>query len=494
MLTIKVGNVITELAGGAPRWALDPVTSFKIHGRWFAKKWRQGMWDGQYRFIRKMGGSEWVPTGLLERVCARLDEIGYPYQLFDERELFSPDPVYELNGASLTSGKWSFQAPVLDAALMKGRGVIHVPTGGGKTVIAAGVLASFDLPSLFLTHRQQLLHQTRERFENLLQQPVGIIGDGIWEPARITVAMVQTLARKRSKKESAAHWSHFVKKRAEFLNTRQMLIADEVHHLESKQWWELLNKIDTSYRFGLTATPCFHGSGMRLIAHCGEIVAAIDRVDLIERGVLVQPKLWYVRERETDVSDGEWAAVYRDGIVENVNRNNLVYLVASTFAHEKKNSITLVRQIKHGRLLERLFTNRGLRCEFLYGKIPMEERRLVLGRLRDGKVDNVIAMDAIMSEGVDIPWLRTIINATGSRGGGSAGNSVEHETGRVTLQILGRILRAAPRKLDCEYVDFSDRSHPWLKRNSLQRAHALQENGYGPWMRHWEERTSLAVA
>lgn len=483
-MRLIVDDVWTYITGHFPARVIDDVTSYKIHGRWFAKSHRAGHWDGIKRFRefdrkRKLYR---LPTGFLNRVCKELDSIDYPYQLIDSREVEDNNPVYTLGTIKLNEGIYSYQAELLDAALMHGRGIIHAATGSGKTEIGGAILASYDTPSLWLTHRLTLLHQTRDRLVERLQRPIGIIGDGLVEPQKITVAMVQTI-NKRSDDE--------IIKRT--LQEARVVIGDEVHHLESASWFNTFAEISAPHRFGLTATACTDGAGLSLVGMTGEIIASITAPELIRRGVLVQPKIWFTRvPNETSLpKKAAWQTIYSQGIVFSIPRNEQIVHVARVFKAEKKNGITLVRRINHGNLLADMMCKAGIRATFLHGKVSKRDRLQMLDDLWEGKLDQVVAQDQILGEGVDMPPLETVINANGMRGGGSARNSAEHEVGRGTIQFLGRGLRRAPGKTIFEFVDISDGCHKFLAGASRERVRALEDEGYADWIGYWGERASL---
>jgi len=57
------------------------------------------------------------------------------------------------------------------------RGVLELPTGTGKTVAAALLIARYDLPTLYLVPNKTLLGQTQRVLSTLLERPVGMLGD-----------------------------------------------------------------------------------------------------------------------------------------------------------------------------------------------------------------------------------------------------------------------------------------------------------------------------
>lgn len=346
-----------------------------------------------------------------------------------------------------------------------------------NTEIAAALLASYNLPAVFLTHRKTLLHQTRDRLALRLKKEIGIIGDGMVEPKQITVAMVQTCAQRKSKVIDRT------------LKQARVLIGDEVHHLESKSWVSVFKKVGAPHRFGLTATPCFDGAGMNLIAWTGGVIAEAKAGDLIERGVLVRPNIWFVRVDDDQLPQGTpYATAYARRVVRSERRNARLVHVASVLKAEGKNCITLVRHLNHGDLVADLLCQRGIHTAFIHGKHSKSERETILHRLWTGDLDHVVAQAEILGEGVDLPMLQCVINATGTRGGGSKASGVEHEVGRGTIQFLGRLLRSAPGKTSADYVDFVDTGHKSLTEASRERVRTLEEEGYGPWIKYWAER------
>jgi superfamily II DNA or RNA helicase len=157
------------------------------------------------------------------------------------------------------------------------------------------------------------------------------------------------------------------------------------------------------------------------------------------------------------------------------------------FALEKKPSLVLVRQINHGKQILDVLEQRSLKAGWITGKTPMQDREFQLEDLWAGNLDTIVAQAETIGEGVDLPPLRALINATGTRGGGS---SKEEETGRTTIQFMGRGLRQEPGKLYFDYVDFVDLGHRSTKRASLDRIDTLEAEGYGAFIRYWSDYQS----
>jgi superfamily II DNA or RNA helicase len=181
-----------------------------------------------------------------------------------------------------------------------------------------------------------------------------------------------------------------------------------------------------------------------------------------------------------------FSAVYAQGIVENEARNRKIVDVAKTFRDEGKNCLTLVNRVSHGKDLTALMKRSDINAEFVYGKSTKEERDQAFEDLFSGKLDNIVATAQIVGEGSDFPQLECLINATGGKGGGDASDS--GETGRVTIQIIGRGMRKHPKKKTFDYVDFLDNSHRFLKNASRDRISTLRSEGYTEFIDFWENR------
>lgn len=467
--------------GHLPVGLLDPPTSFFKQGAWFSRAYKSGFWDGRIRFLEHDRTLKiWkFPTGLLQGVLEFLDSRQYRYEWADLRTVPDIEPQYDLHpNISL----YDYQQAALDAVLLSGRGVVKVATGGGKTEIGAAVIKSVGGQWCWLTHKTLLLHQTRERLSERLQRPIGILGDQIAELEDVTVCMAQTLSQifKKSGREELRDW----------FRTCDGILGDEIHHLESDQWYSVFQSTPATWRLGLTATPPLPDQGgMYLQSMTGPVLIDIPTRRLIDQGVLVPPRIWFIPIDQPKMGRGkkDWRAIYSACITDNEYRHQLIADAVRVFSSESKPSLVLVRQIKHGEQIRSVLKKRSLSAGWITGKTSHEDRKCQFEELWNGNLDTIVAQSETIGEGVDLPLLRALINATGTRGGGSA---KEAETGRATIQFLGRLLRRSEGKTYCDYVDFSDTGHRSVRRASLDRLETLESEGYSPFIKYWQEYDS----
>jgi superfamily II DNA or RNA helicase len=175
--------------------------SYLVQGHTFSPAFRRGHWDGRehlLRYSRKRGYS--APVGLLSDALEVFEEHGIEIHIDDQR----PEPKciefdwsesIELRDYQLEAVK-AITAP----GLYCGRGILKLPIRSGKSIVAAAVIRKLGVRTLFIVPSAMLLHQTRASLKESLQRSIGAIGDGLFEEEDVTVATVQTLAKKPVKR------------------------------------------------------------------------------------------------------------------------------------------------------------------------------------------------------------------------------------------------------------------------------------------------------
>lgn len=230
-LKIYVKNVYSILSDYTEE--LEKVLTIPYENYWFSNKYKQGLWDGRYHFLKIKAGYPKFATGLRTFVEKFFNERNTNYKIIDERKVpewgwVDEPPITKFDDAWLYPPREPFlkgielrdyQWEAIVEALKEKRGIIELATGLGKTEIAIGITKILGLRTLFLTHTQDLLHQTANRFKKRLAVEVGLIGDSEFEiEPDIIVATVQSLYSLLKKNTRAAK---------EILNSFQVMFQDE---------------------------------------------------------------------------------------------------------------------------------------------------------------------------------------------------------------------------------------------------------------------------
>jgi superfamily II DNA or RNA helicase len=323
MIEFTVGNSLTRANTDSDGDALiDSVLRYKVPSYEIIKRkmgYAAMRWDGTKSFYSR----GIFLTGLLGKVTAKCVEAGMPFSISDKRpEVFHPGTVSAnmLQGIEL----YDFQVRTINECLHAKRGVVQLPTGAGKTEVAIALTKAIMQPTLFITHRVNLLHQTAQRYTDRLPElksRIGVIGDGGYQTNFLTFATVQTLYSFIKKDPKAMH---------EELSRFKVLITDEAHHSGAMQFYES-SKLCTgaTWRFALTATPFMGGDvadDMYLMGTTGPVISRVTNSELIDAGILAKPyfKFFEISEPAKIKSLKSWRDVYERGIVHNTHRKMLI--------------------------------------------------------------------------------------------------------------------------------------------------------------------------
>ncbi|KKM63172.1 hypothetical protein LCGC14_1514200, partial [marine sediment metagenome] len=163
-----------------------------------------------------------------------------------------------------------------------------------------------------------------------------------------------------------------------------------------------------------------------------------------------------------DVDDalyGSYAAMYRQAIVENDERNEAIVAAAQALAQSGRPTLVLVTSIKHGATLSQM-----LGVPFAHGSSGMEARKTAVQSLRDGS-EQIVVASTIFDQGIDVPELSGLVIA----GGGKAHH--------VVVQRIGRGSRTSEGKERLEVIDLWDTNSRILWRHSKARKRAYKDVG-----------------
>ncbi len=438
----------------------------KQYARTGNKYWLK--WDGIKSFYDRKTNQ--FLTGLLPSVVAGIRNNGIGYEVFDQRK--KPNlPANCHAGYELYDKKhgkielYDFQKQACEDILSHKRGVAKLATGAGKTEIGIALTKALNLPTLFLTNKINLLHQTAERFQERipsLRGKIGIIGDGEYSPNFVTIATVHTL--QALIKKDAKH-------AVEELRRFQFLIIDEAHRSGSNQFYGTANCCINAYlRIGLTATPFMNNNteeDLYLRGITGNQIVNVTNAKLIERGILAQPYFLFLNIKYPDNigSITDYDTAYERGIVNNEYRNSIIVDKVGEIK-EKYKPLVVVYKLRHGENLLRQFDANGIKAEFISGSNSYAERKKALDMLSKKKIDVIIATN-IFDEGIDVKEINCVILAAGNK------------SAPAFFQRAGRAMRKKTENNHALIIDFIDMTNDKLFQHSKMRFdYVKNESGF----------------
>jgi superfamily II DNA or RNA helicase len=148
-----------------------------------------------------------------------------------------------------------------------GGGIISVPCGYGKTVLALYIAAKLNVKTLVIVHKGFLLDQWKERIEEFLPNTeIGRIQAKVAniENKDIVIGMLQSISMKEYDESIFKDFG--------------LVIYDECHHLGAEVFSKALLKTNFKYLLGLSATPTrLDGLSKVFEWYLGDIVYSIKK-------------------------------------------------------------------------------------------------------------------------------------------------------------------------------------------------------------------------
>jgi superfamily II DNA or RNA helicase len=313
---------------------------------------------------------------------------------------------------------------------------LQLPTGGGKTPIAAAIARQFtekSEPLLFLAHKEELILQAQSKLEAICGVEAGIIKAGypVRPDALIQVASVQTLARRQLHFEPA------------------LVVTDECHHSAADTYTSIYAQAPNSYHLGVTATSIrLDGKGLSGVYDV--LIQGVSVRSLIEQGHLSRYRLFAAAAQvdtkgiKTTAGDYNVAQLRRAATTAAVM--GAIVPTWQQYANGKQ-SVVFCIDIEHSQNVCSLFLQAGVTAAHLDGNTPYSERREILRQFEAGNI-TVLCNCGIVSEGLDIPGIEAV--------------QILRPTQSVALylQQIGRALRPAEGK-DCAII--IDHTRNWIE-------------------------------
>jgi superfamily II DNA or RNA helicase len=392
-------------------------------------------------FLEEDGDELRLPRGAVHLLKQCAAQEGYSV-VFDDRRVLPEERLPELPEPLLRP----YQERAVRQMVRSIQGTVVGPCGCGKGRLGVATIARLRTPTLVLVHTLDLAEQWRREIKQLLGLDTGLIGHGTVTTGPVTIALVQSLFRREQP------WLE------RLLAQFGLLLIEEMHHVGSRTFYEIVDRCPAKYRFGLTATPEREdGLTPLLELFVGRRVAEVTHDELISAGVLKLPE---VRAIETGFSFSymrpEDYPRMTDALVGDTKRNALIADCVATEAGAGHSCLVLSGRIDHCKELCALIRQRGIQSELLVGPVKKERRTELLAGARAGEIPVLVAT-TLADEGLDVPVLSRVFLTYPSRARGR------------TQQRLGRIMRTHPDKVDAVLFDFVDSQVPLLRRHHLER-------------------------
>jgi superfamily II DNA or RNA helicase len=335
-------------------------------------------------------------------------------------------------------------AAYADWAAGKRRIATVLPTGAGKTVVFAHVLADVAAAGrtgVVIAHRDELIEQAADK----LRQVAPGLRIGIFKAERretvdvdVVVASVQSLTRPAARVQLAA-----VRPR--------LVVVDETHHVTAATYRETLRACgawaedwaDGALVLGVTAT-LVRGDRMALGDVIEKVSITVPILKLIREEHLLPPRGRRVRIAGLDLGKVKRAAGdYRDGALGEAMHDALApAAIARAYVEHcaDRQGIAFLPTVALAYEMAGAFIEAGVSAAAIDGAMHIDERRKILAASRAGDIQ-VVCNCMVLTEGTDMPWISAIVLGRPTSNGG------------LYVQMVGRGLRPYLGQRDCLVLD-----------------------------------------
>ena len=329
----------------------------------------------------------------------------------------------------------------------KDGGLLVLPCGFGKTVIALYLATIYQVKTLVIVHKEFLLNQWKERAEEFTNAKLGIIQQNKVdiENKDIVFAMLQSVAKDK--------YENMVFKDFGFV------IFDEAHHAPSEYFSKALPIIASKKTLALSATPERSDKLEKILYwYFGDLIHKVENIknNQVFVNIYNYDLTDHSKFKETLLKSGD---VNRPSTINNIitigRRNKFIIDILENILLENKlrKILILSDRIEHLHLLKKRldFKNITTTDYYIGGMKQIALKKAELAQV-------IFASYTMASEALDISELNTLLMVT-SR------SKVE--------QSIGRIIRKINPDVKPLVIDFTDQLPVFVnqgyKRRSLYR-------------------------
>lgn len=396
-----------------------------------------------------------IPRGTYEYLCDLCNDQNVQMEVLDKRNPGEKIDV-QFNGQLREEQELS-----LNKMLEYETGILHAPTGFGKTVICCKLIAERKVNTLIITHTLQLLRQWQDRIKEFLNiEEVGQLGGGKnIITNKIDVASIKTI------------WNNG--KFNDIVKNYGMIIIDECHHLAAYTYESAVNHVNAKYVYGVTATPDRENGHTPIIKmQCGDIRYEVDfkkfnkNLNIPMKVYVKNNHLLFVNQNINDYTMNE----INNFIVKDIIRNEKILQDVKMEFENGKNILLLTERLEHleyfGNKLSKITNNL-----FLYHGNLRKKELEKYNQLKDNISNNndnkiIVATGSYIGEGFDDSSLDVLFLTMPISG--------------VTkvIQYTGRLHRKNKKKKEIIVYDYVDDNFKQTRNMFEKRKKTYDKLGY----------------
>ncbi len=304
-----------------------------------------------------------------------------------------------------------------------GHGVVVLPCGAGKTIVAMAAMATMKTHTLVLATNTAAVSQWETELlerTHLGPEQVGVYTGQRKEVRPVTIATYQILTWRASREKEFAHMHLFRDQ------DWGLLIYDEVHLLPAPVFIATAD-LQGRRRLGMTATLVREdGREADVFSLVGPKRYDLPWQQLEREGYISEARCWEIRVPfvDRDAQKYDSASESEKFRLASLNPEKISVIKDLARRHAKDNVLVIGTYLDQLRLIAR-----ELKAPLITGQTPHEKREDLFSRFRNGEI-KLLVVSKVANFSIDLPDANVAIQISGSFG------SRQEEA-----QRLGRVLR-----------------------------------------------------
>ena len=368
-----------------------------------------------------------------------INKFSIPYQKMD----YSGDNINTSFIIDLRDAQKPIINKIYNAYQQQGGGILTLPCGFGKTIVALYFVALLKKKTLIIVHREFLITHWEEKIKSTLSDvKIGYIqGNNInIHGCDIVIVMLQTLALKTFPETFFDSFGH--------------IIIDECHRVPTGIFSNVLFKINSNYMLGLSATPNRQDGMTKVLKwHIGDI---IDLNVKIETKLNIDVKRYVLNFNKDIFENGKYTTKLSSMLKHDVRNNIIIKTILDEYkTNNNRQFLILSDRLVHLKdLYNILKKNNVTSIGYIIG--GMSKSDIILSQ----KCTFILATYSMVNEGLDIPLLNCLVFAS---------PKVEIE------QAIGRISRLNNNGFNPLVIDFIDTLLTFIQEARKRLNHYLKK-------------------
>ena len=453
---------------------LNEFFAFQVPGYQFMPQYRNKIWDGKIRLYNVK--TQQLYMGLYDHLMKFAMQRHY----IVKSDIISVKPTKDLKINDFFKSlnlhcknkpiiPRDYQIASFEHCIKSERALLLSPTSSGKSLVIYSLIRWHQHfldndKILILVPTTNLVTQMYNDFKDYSSHDK-------WNTENQCHMIYSGRDKKTDKQIVISTWQSLFRLGVPFFKQFGMVVGDEAHLCSATSLKGILEKmVSCRYRFGTTGTLTESKTHQFVLEGLfGKVYKAITSKQLMKDKHISDLKIQCLLLKYPEVErESQKKSTYKEEIDFIVSHTKRINFICNLALDQTGNTLILFNYVeKHGKVLKRLMENKSHNREvfFIAGETDVEERESIRAITEKCKDAVIIASSGVLSTGVNIKNLQSLIFAH------------PYKAKIRNLQSIGRILRLDDKNNQAVLYDIVDDLH-WKKRDN-----------YG--LKHWRDRVKI---